>query len=397
MSMTGRPRDDLAAADDEPAGTAATAPRAAEGNPGSTAGRPRSVHPDHATPTDAGVHPDPASDPDPTGPEDEREDPAVDDQEAQAAPPPRRRHRWRWLGRILLPVALLAIVTVAVYQLQAVDWARVLSDARWEWVLVAVVFSAVSYLGAAWNVLGFSPARIGLFRAYSAQMAGAAMKIITPAGVGALAVNVRLVQKAGASTKSAVTAIAGSQGAQFLVSVLAIGLLVFLPGPGVRLPEVPRSPWVWGAAALGVVVAVGTFWVVWHTREPVRRQVRDALAAMRRVVVSPRRFAEGFGGGLLVTAGFVGALWGCTVAFGGGVSLLGAGVVVLVATGVGSIVPTPGGAGAVEVSLTTALVAVGASLAVAVPAVLVYRLVTFWLPMLVGLAAAARLRSLDAL
>lgn len=310
---------------------------------------------------------------------------------------PVRRRRWRALRRVLFAVGVGVILLVGALQLQQVPWGETLSQASWQWVLVAAAMSAVSYVGAAWNVTGFSPPRIGLVRAVLAQAAGAALKIITPAGVGALAVNVRLVQKAGASARAAVTAIAGAQGAQFLVSVLCLGVLVVLPGPRVDLPEVPDSPVVWVAAGLGVVVLAGVLAVLWSRRGPVWEQLGAAVAAIRAVVVSPRRFAEGFGGGLLLTLGFIGAMWASLLAFGGQVSPLGVAVVVLVGTGVGSVVPTPGGAGAIEVSLTGGLVAVGAPVAVAVPAVLVYRLLTFWLPMLLGVGAAARLRAVDAL
>jgi uncharacterized protein (TIRG00374 family) len=59
-------------------------------------------------------------------------------------------------------------------------------------------------------------------------------------------------------------------------------------------------------------------------------------------------------------------------------------VVQLVGNTVGTAVPTPGGLGAVEAALTAGVTAIGVSTGVAVSSVLLYRLVSFWLPILPG-------------
>jgi uncharacterized protein (TIRG00374 family) len=63
------------------------------------------------------------------------------------------------------------------------------------------------------------------------------------------------------------------------------------------------------------------------------------------------------------------------------------GFVYLTGSTLGSIIPTPGGIGAVEAALTAGLTASGVPGAVAVSAVLLFRLLTFWLPVPVGWAA----------
>jgi glycosyltransferase 2 family protein len=61
--------------------------------------------------------------------------------------------------------------------------------------------------------------------------------------------------------------------------------------------------------------------------------------------------------------------------------------VYLTGSAIGSIIPTPGGLGAVEAALTAGLTAAGVPGAVAVSAVLLFRLLTFWLPVPLGWAA----------
>ena len=72
------------------------------------------------------------------------------------------------------------------------------------------------------------------------------------------------------------------------------------------------------------------------------------------------------------------------VAFGGHLPFATVGAVYLVGSAVASAAPTPGGLGAVEAALIGGFVAAGLSNDVAVPAVFLFRLATFWLPILPG-------------
>ncbi|WP_346085475.1 lysylphosphatidylglycerol synthase domain-containing protein, partial [Streptomyces thermocarboxydus] len=70
-------------------------------------------------------------------------------------------------------------------------------------------------------------------------------------------------------------------------------------------------------------------------------------------------------------------------------------VAYLAATVAVALVPTPGGIGSVEAALVGALVAAGGTAAVATAVVVVFRLLTVWLPLLPGaltLAALLRMR-----
>ena len=79
-----------------------------------------------------------------------------------------------------------------------------------------------------------------------------------------------------------------------------------------------------------------------------------------------------------------GALWASVEAFGGGLPIAGIAVVFLAGASIASAAPTPGGIGAVEAALVAGLTALGLDSDVAVPAVFLYRLVTFWVPVIPG-------------
>jgi len=67
------------------------------------------------------------------------------------------------------------------------------------------------------------------------------------------------------------------------------------------------------------------------------------------------------------------------------------GAVYLAGSAIGQAAPTPGGLGAVEAALIAGLISVGLDKEVAVPAVLLFRLCTFWLPILPAWAVFTRL------
>ena len=118
----------------------------------------------------------------------------------------------------------------------------------------------------------------------------------------------------------------------------------------------------------------------------------QVLPRLLEMVQRPRKLAEGVGGALLLTASYILCLSACVLALGGSIPFTSAAVVYLTGSALGSLVPTPGGLGAVEAALAAGLTATGMAAATAVSAVLLFRLLTFWLPVPAGWAAFGYLR-----
>lgn len=293
---------------------------------------------------------------------------------------------------------LAVVVVVAVVLRQGLPSQELqLAGLSWGWVLVAALLTAVSFLGAGWNLSGFVPQPLRLRRVVAAQVVASSARVATPAGLGAHAVNLRLLHRGGADTAVAVGAVAGAQAAQLAVTVVLLLLAALVPGrrlPGLGAPT--ETTWV-VLAVLATVLVAALAWVVSRRRHQAEEQLRHLGAALGVVRRSPRRWLQALGGALVLSTALAGALWASAMALGVAVHPVDALVVVLVGAGVGSTVPTPGGTGGVESAMTAGLVAVGVPLAAALPVVLLYRLLSLWLPVPVGLAAAARLRASGAL
>jgi undecaprenyl-diphosphatase len=82
-------------------------------------------------------------------------------------------------------------------------------------------------------------------------------------------------------------------------------------------------------------------------------------------------------------------------AFGGDLSFAQVGAVYLVGSAVGSAAPTPGGIGALEAAVIAGLVAAGMPNEIAVPSVFLFRLGTFWFPILPGWGAFTWMQRAD--
>jgi undecaprenyl-diphosphatase len=115
----------------------------------------------------------------------------------------------------------------------------------------------------------------------------------------------------------------------------------------------------------------------------------DQFVAVAR---DPRRTASLLGASAGVTLASAVALWASVQATGGGLSLIAVLAVYLGGSALAAAAPTPGGLGAVEAGLIAGLTAVGQPASAAVTSVLVFRLVTYWLPVLPGAVSFWRLR-----
>ncbi|MFG3347981.1 lysylphosphatidylglycerol synthase domain-containing protein [Streptomyces sp. NPDC048018] len=263
------------------------------------------------------------------------------------------------------------------------------AEADWRWVAAAVVFSAFSYVAAAMSLLGFVPERVGFWRTVVAQVAGSFVKIVAPAAVGGVALNTRFLQRAGVRPGLAVASVGASQlfglGAHILL-LLSFG---YLTGTEKSQSFSPSRTVIAGLLTAAVLVLVVT--AIPFMRKFVSTRLRSLFAGvvprMLDVLQRPMKLVTGIGGMLLLTGAFVLCLDASIRAFGQGhqsISYASVAVVFLAGNALGSAAPTPGGVGAVEGALLAGLLAVGLPIDVATPAVLLYRLLTLWLPVLPG-------------
>ncbi|MFF1296401.1 MULTISPECIES: lysylphosphatidylglycerol synthase domain-containing protein [unclassified Streptomyces] len=293
------------------------------------------------------------------------------------------------------PRTLISVIAGAIgayfllTQLTHIEFGPLIQNAEWGWVAAAVLFSAASYFAAAMALLGFVPERVPFTRTVGAQVAGSFVKIVAPAAVGGVALNTRFLQRQGVRPGLAVASVGASQLFGLGCHILMLLSFGYLTGTEKTPSLSPSRTVIAGLLTVAVLVLVVTS--VPFLRKFVVTRVRSLFAGvvprMLDVLQRPQKLLTGIGGMLLLTACFVMCLDASIRAFGtegSSISIASVAVVFLAGNALGSAAPTPGGVGAVEATLTVGLIAVGLESEVAAPAVLLFRLLTLWIPVLPG-------------
>ena len=311
----------------------------------------------------------------------------------------------RLARRTLQIVAVLAVLGLVLVLAPGLGEVRdLLIDARPEWVALAVAFEALS---CASYVLMFRPIfcqnmpwrtswEIGL----SELGAGS---IVPASGAGGLALGAWILREGGMPAQR----IASRSVAFFLikssVNFVAVAVLGTVMALGLLGPDL--STWLTAVPAAGALVVIAAVLLVprlgvggpvsagaGRTRKAMR-EVRKALVGGTAEAVQLVRSRNG-----LVIAGSLGywawdnaVLWATFHAFGYSppitVILLG-----YLIGQLGGLLPIPGGLGGIDGGLIGTLIVYGPPAAATAAAVIVYRVILFWLPLLVGAVAFISLR-----
>jgi undecaprenyl-diphosphatase len=278
------------------------------------------------------------------------------------------------------------------------SWRAVLS-ANWAWLPVVLAASALTYVASAIALAGSVTIRLRFWPTLVAQAASSFINRISLANVGGMALNARFLQKSGVEPAAGVSAVGVNALAGAMVHLALIA--IFFTAASRRLTGAFKLPSP-SKVLLGLGVAAALVGVILATRRGRRFAVskivpglRSSLANLREVGRRPGKLVLLFGGSALVTLAYIGGLVAAVAAFGGPVSIAGIGAVYLASAAVAAVSPTPGGVGTFEAVLTAALTGIGIDASVAAPAVITYRLATYWLPVLPGWAALQFLQCRD--
>ncbi|MEZ0106924.1 uncharacterized membrane protein YbhN (UPF0104 family)/tRNA A-37 threonylcarbamoyl transferase component Bud32 [Catenulispora sp. EB89] len=297
------------------------------------------------------------------------------------------------------PRTLFSVVGLAfaAYLLLASNYSwSSLSAVNWWWTGAVALASAGTYVAAAMALDGFVPENLRWHRTVLSQVAASFVTLVAPAAVGGVAVNTRYLQRTGIPTRAAVTAVGAQQImglVQHLLLILIFGVIAGSSGDNSGGGSHASS-----ATLIAIILALALLVLLIATIPQLRRfavnRLRPLVAGiiprMMDVAQNPIKLAAGLGGTVLLSLLYIFALWASIQASAtddraAKINFAVVAVVFLTAQAAGSIVPTPGGVGGVEAALIGALTTFGRlDTGLATTAVLLFRLMTFWLPVLPG-------------
>jgi uncharacterized membrane protein YbhN (UPF0104 family) len=312
-----------------------------------------------------------------------------------------RTLRRRGLQAIAALGALAAIVLLAPGLGEVRDR---LADASPKWLALATLLEGLS---CASYVVMFGPIFCtGLSWRRSWQIGGSelAMGSLVPAsGAAGLALGAWVLHRGGMDgariARRSVAFFLIKSGVNFLaVAVLGAAMALSLVGPDLSL-WLTAFPAAVAALALGAVLAIARIGPG-RAPEPEASRLRRGVSAARRAVIEGAREAVLIlrSGNRRVLAGSLGywafdnaVLWASFHAFGLSPPL----TIILMGYLIGQLgglLPIPGGIGGIDGGLIGTLIVYGAPAAGTAAAVLAYRVILFWLPLIVGGIAFAALR-----
>lgn len=296
---------------------------------------------------------------------------------------------------ITATVAVVAI-WVLLSSLNFQEVADAVTRANPAFMVLAFVMGLLTFIGSAVSLAAFAPERLGLWRTTLVQVAASVVSLVAPAGIGPAALNLRYLNKQRITTPIAVASVGLVQLSQFVTTVLLLVVVALVTGSVGTLsapsPSVLAAV-LGGLALVGVTLLVpGVRSWVWTKVQPTLQQVWPRLV---QVASNPRRLLAGIAGNLLVTVGYVTAFGASLAAFGHALPLTNLAITYLASNSIGSVVPSPGGIGPVEVALTGGLTVAGIPYATALSVAILFRVLTFWGRVPLGWAALRHLQRRD--
>jgi glycosyltransferase 2 family protein len=300
---------------------------------------------------------------------------------------PLRRLRPRDL---MLTAALIFAAYVLISRLAEVGVDTIydqLKQADVAWFVLGLILAQASFIGTGISVRGSIATPLPLLPCVLLQSAIKFINLTVPSSAGRIGIDLRFLQRQGASTPEAVAAGALDdvsetivQGALLLISLAFVGDALdtskfHLGTPNGRLVI---------AILVALVVSVGIVLAVPKLRAKVLPAVRTALSGLWSVARDREKRMELFGGSVLSELLYSISLGATCLAFGVHLNLAELIFVNTAASVLSSLIPSPGGIGAAEASLSAALIALGVGESTAFAIAITQRLSTFYLPPIWG-------------
>ena len=291
---------------------------------------------------------------------------------------------------ILVAVIFLGGSFILHSQGALMDSVRAIFEANPYYVILGLVFSALTYVMAtfAYKSLSFYP--IPYLKMLLVQFASSFASKLAPAGAGGIALNARFLTKNNHNLIQA-GSIAAINNMMGFVAHMSILLVLILFG-STSVSEafnfrISIPLWGWLLAGGIFIFAVGSLGFLPKFRKKIVKTIKSSKETIADYRRHPARLAGSYIASLFVTLSYAGALYMSALALGADLSVIQVIVVFTVGVAAASVTPTPGGIGGAEAGLTAALTGTGIDPDLALSIALLYRLITYWVPILPGFIA----------
>ena len=302
--------------------------------------------------------------------------------------PEHHSHLFRMKKSSLVQLVVLTIalaVIVPQFKQFSTSWS-LLTELDLLWVLVACLGMVGTIIFATTVYLILIPAPLPFRRTAVIQMSTYFTNRLLPSGLGGIGFNaLYLVKQAKLSrTDSAVYATANNL-IGFIAFSICIWASTFIADSKIE-SDVPIKKILLGVALVALVIGLISLLI-----KSVQKRIIDFSGHLFGVILTiikhPKRLAFAIFSSMGITASYALVLWASTKSVGISLSIVDIFIAFVAGNAALTISPTPGGIGAVEAAITAVIVSAGVTPSLALASVVLYRIVSYWLPILPGYVA----------
>ena len=286
-------------------------------------------------------------------------------------------------GLYALLLVLLAVVLVGQHEAFG-DSLTALGHRNLWWTVGGFAVLLLSVPASANVYRTLSPKRLPFKQVALIEAASLGVNKLLPAGSGALGINYLYLRKkrltrAVAGSVVAANNIIGFMGHAVLLLVLCLLWTDSLNDFGSGDIALSRLGLVGIIIVTAIAAALIVFWA----------QVRTFAKSVLPLLLKPDRLGAALLWSIAITACYLVALLFACGAMGVGITPASAIVVLSFSVLSVSVIPVPGGIGAAEAGVYAGLYSLGVDTSTALAVAILYRVMTFWLPLVVGSGAFA--------
>ena len=265
---------------------------------------------------------------------------------------------------------------------------QAIKDADLRLVLVSLVFSALTYVTASmvYKLISIQP--LPYFRTLLVQITSSFTNRLLPAGTGGLATFGRYLMKQGHTQPQAVALASINNLLGFIgMFILTVSVALISKTPlseAIKFSIPGWLPWLVGSL---VLTCLALLFIVPNLKQLVVKTAKSIQKDIKLIATEPLRLVLALLFSMMITACYAAVLYYAIHALGAEASVLQTFIVLTAGVAAASVTPTPGGIGGAEAGLVAGLSSIGITADVGLSIALVYRFVTFWLPILPGFIA----------
>ena len=265
---------------------------------------------------------------------------------------------------------------------------QLLAHPNWYWLILSVVFMILTYVLAAstYCLLAFKP--LSYAQEFIVQLAAMFVNRLLPAGIGGIGANYAYLRHRDHKAYQAGSIVATNNLLGIVGHILIVLSAVLLYYPKNILPTGSiKKSLAMGLEIIIAVIFIGLLIAIFTKKLTFKKIIKDFLIQVKSYQNRPWKTLSA----LLTQIGLsicnVLCLSYSAKAVGINLSFVTILIIFSFSTGVRTLTPTPGGLGGFEAGLFAGFITYNVSHSDALAVVLIYRLISYWFPLIIGAVA----------